>query len=506
MLRVRLPAQMRFGPCAFAAVILGAAGAALAADQMISASVFQDRLEGGWAGEMIGVTWGAPTEFVWQGAIIPDGNVPVWAPATINGGFNQDDIYVEAPFIQAMKDHGVNCSWTDFGNHFRDTTFSLWHANYSGRWNLQHGIAAPWSGHYSHNTCCDDIDWQIESDFAGLVSPGQTSAAINLAWRAGHVMNYGDGVYGGVAVAVMHSAAYFATNVRQIVDAGRQAVPSGSQYRQVLDDVVSWHDDGKTWEETWQLLQDKWGTTDRCSSGVGNPFNIDAKLNGAYVVIGLLYGNGDFEQSMRIAMRCGQDSDCNPSTVGGILGNWLGLSGIPDTFKSDLDRTGTKFSNTDLTFDDAVALSRDLARNVLLMNGGSVSGSGANEVWTIPTKTALAPILEQWPSTSNAAPALTASAAVQTGLTIQFDASATDTDGIADYQWFFGDLTSAGGASGTHTYGLPGTYEALCYVTDGIGNTSWQSFMLDVTPEPAALTLVGLGLIGLLARRRRCRG
>lgn len=304
-LRFCLRALARLGPCAFAAVILGAAGAALAADQTISADVFMDRLEGGWAGQMIGVSWGAPTEFGWQGSIIPDASVPAWTSATINGGFNQDDIYVEMPFMQAMKDHGVNCSWTEFGNHFRDTTFNLWHANFTGRWNLQNGIAAPTSGHYSHNTCCGDIDWQIESDFAGMVSPGQTSAAINLAWRAGHVMNYGDGVYGGVAVAAMHSAAYFATSVRQIVDAGREAVPTGSQYRQVLDDVVSWHDGGKTWQETWQLLQDKWGTTDRCSSGAGKDFNIDAKLNGGYVVIGLLYGDGDFEQSMRIAMRCG---------------------------------------------------------------------------------------------------------------------------------------------------------------------------------------------------------
>ena len=38
------------------------------------------------------------------------------------------------------------------------------------------------------------------------------------------------------------------------------------------------------------------------------PFNIDATINSAYIVIGLLYGQGDFAKTMDIATRCGQDS------------------------------------------------------------------------------------------------------------------------------------------------------------------------------------------------------
>ena len=53
----------------------------------------------------------------------------------------------------------------------------------------------------------------------------------------------------------------------------------------------------------------------------GKPFNIDAKLNGAYVALGLLYGAGDFDATLRIATRAGQDSDCNPASAGGTLGS-----------------------------------------------------------------------------------------------------------------------------------------------------------------------------------------
>jgi len=116
----------------------------------------------------------------------------------------------------------------------------------------------------------------------------------------------------------MHARAFTASSVDEIIEAGRQAAPEGSEYRQVIEDVLAWKEQGNTWEQTWRLLQDKWGEDDRCPDGISSPFNIDAKLNGAYILIGLLYGEGDFKQSMRIAMRAGQDSDCNPSSVGGI--------------------------------------------------------------------------------------------------------------------------------------------------------------------------------------------
>ena len=92
---------------------------------------------------------------------------------------------------------------------------------------------------------------------------------------------------------------------------------------------------GNTWQQTWQLLENKWGNDQRydgCGSGISG-FNIDTKLNEAYVLMGLLYGNGDIEQSMKIAMQCGQDSDCNPSSAGSIIGCYIGYNNIPNKWK-----------------------------------------------------------------------------------------------------------------------------------------------------------------------------
>ncbi len=448
-----------------------------AARNYLSEAAIADKIKGGWVGQMAGVTWGAPTEFMAQGRIFSESEIPAWSPEMINNGFAQDDIYVEILFLEAMKKYGVNATWSDFGNEFLDTSFGLCHANYFSRANLQKGIIVPDNAHYSNTSHVDDIDWQIESDFAGMVNPGQVNSAIELAWRAGHMINYGDGVYGGVFVAAMHARAFTANNVTEIIEAGRQAVPVGSKFRQVIEDVIAWKNAGKTWEENWSLLENKWGNDDRCQQGLGNTFNIDAKFNAAYVLIGLLYGNGDFEQSMRISMRCGQDSDCNPSTVGSIMGNFLGYSAIPDKWKSALNFSGTKFSNTNYTFNDAVAVNMDLARKSLLMGGGTATGN----VWYFPNQTVIIPpILEQWPASVNIKPNLIVAASDIGNKTFSFTAQATDSDGIKSYQWFFGDTFYANGANVTHQYAQNGVYEAICYTTDVQGNTAWKRIPVSV--------------------------
>jgi hypothetical protein len=51
---------------------------------------------------------------------------------------------------------------------------------------------------------------------------------------------------------------------------------------------------------------------------------IDVRVNGAYLVMGLLYGEGDPIQTTLISARCGKDSDCNPSNALGILFTSMG--------------------------------------------------------------------------------------------------------------------------------------------------------------------------------------
>ena len=151
-------------------------------------------------------------------------------------------------------------------------------------------------------------------------------------------MNAGDGLYGGQFIGAMYAEAFFEKDMTKIIQAGLAAIPGGSQYHQCISDVLAWHKENPAdWKATWTKINDKYQKNLEyrrfsCSKNENPPykFNIDAKLNGAYVVMGLLYGNGDPERTITIATRCGQDSDCNPASAAGVLFTTIGYSKLPE--------------------------------------------------------------------------------------------------------------------------------------------------------------------------------
>jgi hypothetical protein len=59
--------------------------------QRISLDELRDKIAGGWAGKMIGVSYGAPTEFRAQGKTYDE---PLaWSPERVTNALEQDDLY-----------------------------------------------------------------------------------------------------------------------------------------------------------------------------------------------------------------------------------------------------------------------------------------------------------------------------------------------------------------------------------------------------------------------------
>ncbi|MCD6598746.1 MAG: ADP-ribosylglycohydrolase family protein, partial [Bacteroidales bacterium] len=126
------------------------------------------------------------------------------------------------------------------------------------------------------------------------------------------------------------------------------------------------------WKRTWIEVEGKWSSDIGCPDGVFKAFNIDAKINAAYIVIGLLYGNGDYGKTIDISTRCGQDSDCNPASAAGILGTMLGYSNIPDYWKQGLDKVeDMDFKYTTISLNDVYKMGYKHALQNIMETGGA---------------------------------------------------------------------------------------------------------------------------------------
>ena len=350
------------------------------AERRISVEDYRDQMEAGWIGQIAGVGIGGPTEFKYCHKLVPAKKVRAWSPGIVNEAFHQDDLYVEMTFLSTLERYGLDVDIRRAGIDFANSRYRLWHANAEGRNALRKGIAPPDSSHPSVNTCANDIDYQIEADYSGLVAPGCFQGVVSLGEKFGRLMNYGDGLWAGQFVGAMYAAAFFAREPRHIVETALRAIPAQSRYAEMVRDLLVWHKaDGADWEGAWRKVVDKYGHEGGCTM---QPNVIEATLNGAMVVMGVLYGEGDPTRTIQIATRGGYDSDCNPSSAAGVIFTAIGKRNLPSVWYEKLDLKAT-FEYTNYTFPKLVAACEKIARQVVVAEGGRIERDVAGKEWFV---------------------------------------------------------------------------------------------------------------------------
>ena len=341
------------------------------ASHVITRAEMGDRIAGAMAGKIIGVQTGAPHEF-WHLASINEKDFMADS-LDFEGALAQDDIYTQLSFLGSLDRCGLDAPADTLARDFAYAAFPLFHANLQARKNYMDGLRPPLTGAAVNNLHADDIDFQIDADFIGLMCPGMGAAAMDYCRRIGRIMNDGDGLYGGMFVAAMHSLAFFEDDMLTVVERALDNIPAASDYYKCVSAVVEqYRQEPSSWRDAWQLLHERW-EGHMCTPN--HPFNIDAKMNGAYVAIALLYGAGDFCKTVEIAVRCGQDADCNASTAAAIWGTMHGYSAIPGQYKPGLERiSALKFDHTGYSWKQACAKIEEFARENILREGGRIKG------------------------------------------------------------------------------------------------------------------------------------
>lgn len=348
-----------------------------------------DKLKGGWFGQLIGCAFAGPYEHKFPSRIIPETEPLHWSPNNLPSLFEKspeifDDLFVDLLFLDTLNKKGLNIQPKELARALSRAQFALEHGLQMARHNILIGLKPPQSGHWLNNPHADDNDFQKAADFIGLISPGLMAPTIKFGRRWGEIMASGDGLYGGIYIACLYSLAFIHERPETLVEEALKILPAKASFTQTISEVLeNFRRFPDNWQQTWQLIEKKWGEDIGCPEGVFNPLNCDAKINAAWITIGLLYGRGDFARTITITTRCGDDTDSNAAAAGGIVGTLLGFNRISAEWLQGL-KEAEKFrpKGLDISFEEAPSISLKLALENIKKNGGQING----EKISIPRK------------------------------------------------------------------------------------------------------------------------
>jgi ADP-ribosylglycohydrolase len=148
-----------------------------------------------------------------------------------------------------------------------------------------------------------------------------------LAYRDASLSNVKNGIYGGMFVSAMISAAFATNNVEDIIDIGLSKIPGKSRLTEAMKNVVFWSKQYSDWRDAWQKINEEYG----------HYCWVHSIQLASLVLLGLLYGKCDYGKSITISVMCGGDTDCNGATIGSILGVILGAKKLPEKWIGPLN-------------------------------------------------------------------------------------------------------------------------------------------------------------------------
>ncbi len=192
--------------------------------------------------------------------------------------------------------------------------------------NLKKGIKAPLSGSRETNglTMAEQIGGQIFSDCWGYVAGYDPELAKKLSAMASSVTHDGNGIQGGIFVAVAITLAMQRDDIHEVIDEALTYLDQDMEYCRVAKDIIRFYrENPNDWEKCLDYIQKNYGYDKY-------PGVCHIIPNMALMIMAMSYGDNDFDKTMVMLNRSGWDTDCNCGNVGSILGALLGLDGIDE--------------------------------------------------------------------------------------------------------------------------------------------------------------------------------
>jgi ADP-ribosylglycohydrolase len=299
---------------------------------------YPERVYAGVLGKTIGVYLGRPFEgWTYERILAELGPIEGYVHERLGQPLVvvDDDLSGTFTFLRALADYGaspdltpaqVGQTWLNYLIAGRST---LWwgglgtSTEHTAYLRLAAGIPAPRSGSSALNTpvVAEQIGAQIFVDGWAMVAPGDPGLAADLARRAASVSHDGAAVEAAQLLAAMEALAFVESDIDALLDGGLRCIPAGSLIARLASDLREWRAEFPDWRVARQYLAEHYGY-DRYGGGC------HVVPNHGVILLGLLYGGGDFQRSLMIANTSGWDTDCNSGNLGCLLGLRGGLAAL----------------------------------------------------------------------------------------------------------------------------------------------------------------------------------
>jgi ADP-ribosylglycohydrolase len=288
---------------------------------------FRDKVYGCWTGKNIGGTLGAPFEGIQE-----MNNIDFYTQELGGEPLPNDDLDLQLVWLQALEENGVyQITPRLLGEYWMNHISASWNEYGVCKANVANGLYPPLSGSCNNETWKDSNGAWIRSELWACLFPGDPSEAMNCAWMDACADHYGEGIYAEIFTAVLESAAFIVSDLRELIRIGLSKVPPDSKVAQSIKLACAQYDKGANFRKAREAVV----KANEANGWFQSPMNL------GFLVIALLYGEGDFGKTCCLAVNCGDDTDCTAATAGAILGIIFGRSGIPARWIEPIGETIT---------------------------------------------------------------------------------------------------------------------------------------------------------------------
>lgn len=352
----------------------------------LSNSEYEDRIRGGVVGMLIGA--GFASELDHDPSAQPeDVEIQPWRARYIDNAAGRETILMNLVYLRALQHEGIGLQSEDVVDSIAQSAFPMTEMNEAVRANLRAGIAPPESGRPNMNPFADHYALAASAPVFGLLSPGLPQTAGRLTRPFGEAVAYGDGSYAAMFVASTIASGMMSTDLPSAIEAGLASIPQRSNTANVVRFVLSSAERSPDdWTACWQGIQS------RSVAVSPKPYRFTGPWLAGVSAMAILYGEGDFYQTISIALQGGLGLEAPAAVSGAILGAHLGYTRVPFELSEDIiERSTMNFSTTPYTYASFTSGIIDLGREVIRRRGGRVSELGERDYIQVPEEPAVEP-------------------------------------------------------------------------------------------------------------------